>query len=88
MRYAQALAADPVIWLALWVVVAGALSAFPSRRHHWPPAYALMVPGLPLLVWCWIDHPAKGIAALAVGALVFRWPLRYLMRWARARAAR
>ena len=71
------LAADPLVWTALWIVIAGALSALPSRRHHWPLAYVLMALGAPVLVWSWLPDPVRGLAATAAAALVLRWPLRY-----------
>ena len=71
------LAAEPLVFVAVWVVVAGILSSFPSRRHHWPLAYALMAAGAPILVWCWSEGPARGLAATLAAMLVLRWPLRY-----------
>ena len=71
---------DPALWIALWVVAAGVLSAFPSRRKHWPLAYALMAAGLPVLVWAFAADPRLGLVGLLAGALVLRWPLRYALR--------
>ncbi len=33
----------------VWLIVANVIAMFPSRRKHWPAAYALMSVGLPLV---------------------------------------
>ena len=71
------LAGEPIIWTAIWVIVAGTLSALPSKRKHWPLAYALMALGAPILFWAWIESPLQGLAATAAGVLTLRWPIRY-----------
>ena len=81
------LAGDPVVWIFGWIVLAGVLSAFPSRSKHWPLAYVLIALGLPILIWAFAADPRAGAIALVAGALVLRWPLRYaLRRLLRARA--
>lgn len=72
--------------VCLWVLAASVAGALPSRDHHWRAAYGLIAAGIPLLGWVtWTDGPVWGLAALAAGASILRWPLRYLWRWARAR---
>ena len=71
---------EPLAWIALWVVVAGVLSSFPSRRKHWPLAYVLIALGLPILIWAFAVDPVAGALGLVAGALTLRWPLRYAMR--------
>ena len=63
----------------LWVVLAAVLSWFPSKRKHWPLAWALIAAGLPLLVYVFIESgPVAGVLCLLAGGLVLRWPLYYL----------
>ena len=76
---------QPLFWVAAWVVVAALLSALPSRRHHWPLAYVLIALGLPLLVWSFLDNLWMGLAALVAGLTTLKWPVRYALRWVRAR---
>ena len=71
------LAGQPIIWTALWVVAAAALSSLPSKRKHWPLAYALMLVGAPVLIWAWMESPVQGLAATIAGALTLRWPIRH-----------
>ena len=71
------LAGQPIIWTALWVIVAAGLSSLPTKRAHWPLAYVLMVVGAPILVWAWAVSPLQGLAATAAGVLTLRWPIRY-----------
>ncbi|MEM1387692.1 MAG: DUF2484 family protein, partial [Pseudomonadota bacterium] len=40
-----------LIAFCIWAVAANFAGMLPSRRRHWPAAYALMVTGLPLLAW-------------------------------------
>ncbi|PXW70915.1 uncharacterized protein DUF2484 [Loktanella sp. PT4BL] len=80
---------DPVILIGLWVVLAFALSAFPSNDSHWRRAYVLLAIGAPLLVWITIQHGIfMGLLGLAVGGLVLRWPVYYLWRWIKNNIAR
>ncbi|KAJ55750.1 hypothetical protein ACMU_13770 [Actibacterium mucosum KCTC 23349] len=73
-----------LILLCVWVVVAGVLSMFPSRRHHWPLAYALMAAGAPLLVFIWVENGTGwALITLVVAGLILRWPVIYLARWLR-----
>ncbi len=67
---------DPLVWTALWIVAAAALSALPSRRGHWPLAVALAAAGVPILWFAVEAGWLRGAIALGAGALVLRWPLR------------
>ncbi|MDT8854162.1 DUF2484 family protein [Paracoccaceae bacterium Fryx2] len=69
----------------LWLIIANVIAMFPSRDQHWTSAYILIVVGIPILGWVTYDHgPIWGMAILAFGASVLRWPLIYLWRWIRA----
>lgn len=68
--------------VCLWVIAAWALSLLPSRRRHWPLAYALIVAGLPVLAYVyWSQGVLPALISLVIGAMVLRWPVRYLWRW-------
>ncbi len=70
----------------LWVVAAAIVTLVPSKRAHWPQAYALIAVGLPILVWVAVQNgPLAGAIALAAFASVLRWPVIYLWRWLSAR---
>ncbi|HEV8034627.1 DUF2484 family protein [Yoonia sp.] len=80
---------DPVILIGLWVVLAFAMSAFPSNDNHWRRAYVLLAIGVPLLVWITIQHGLViGLLGLVIGGLVLRWPVYYLWRWIKNNIAR
>jgi hypothetical protein len=72
---------------ALWVVGAALAAAIPSRRNHWPAAWALIAAGLPILGWVYAREPwpVSLIVSLAF-ASVLRWPIRHALRWLRSRA--
>jgi len=66
----------------IWVVVATALALLPSRRNHWPAAWFLIAVGIPILGFVtWRHGPLVGLAVMAGGASVLRWPVWYLWRW-------
>jgi len=68
----------------LWLVAANVIGMFPSKRNHWPAAYALIAVGVPLLGYVTYENgPLVGLVALAAGASILRWPVIYLWRWAR-----
>jgi Protein of unknown function (DUF2484) len=78
----------PLALSFLWLVGANVLAMFPSRDHHWRAAYALIAIGIPLLGWVtWTNGPVIGLVLLAAGASVLRWPVVYLWRWVKAKAA-
>jgi hypothetical protein len=74
----------PLALSFLWLIGANLLAMLPSRDHHWRSAYVLIAIGIPLLGWVTYTHgPFIGLALLAAGASVLRWPLIYLWRWLR-----
>jgi hypothetical protein len=73
---------NALVAVCLWVVAAKVIAIFPSRDHHWRSAYVLIAVGVPILVWTvWQQGAVAGVLALAAGAWVLRWPVRYLARW-------
>ena len=69
---------------ALWVVVANVIAMFPSKRGHWPAAWGLIAVGIPIVGWVTLQNgPFIGLAVLAAGISILRWPVRYLFRWLR-----
>jgi hypothetical protein len=64
----------------LWAIVATGVALGPCR-WHWPAAWALIVTGVPVLGWTtWHLGPWVGLALLAGGVSVLRWPVIYLLR--------
>ncbi|MEM6324350.1 MAG: DUF2484 family protein [Pseudomonadota bacterium] len=71
-----------LIAFCIWAVAANFAGMLPSRRRHWPAAYALMVTGLPLLAWVfWTEGWIWGLLCLAAAISVLRWPAWYFWRW-------
>lgn len=67
-----------------WLVLANVIGMFPSRKNHWPAAYALIAIGIPILGYViYQNGPFVGLLALIGGASILRWPLIYLWRWLR-----
>lgn len=67
-----------------WLIVANVIAMLPSKDHHWTSASILIAVGIPLLGWVtWASGPIWGMALLAAGASVLRWPVIYLVRWLR-----
>ena len=76
----------PLSAACLWLIAANLIAMLPSRDHHWRAAYALIALGIPLLGWLtWESGPFWGMAFLAAGASLLRWPLVYLWRWIKRR---
>ncbi len=70
---------------ALWAVVANLIAMFPSKRGHWPAAWGLIAVGIPVVGWVTLQNgPFIGLAVLAAGISILRWPVRHLLRWIRA----
>ncbi len=70
----------------LWLIAANVLGMLPSRDHHWRAAYALIAVGVPLLGWVTYENgPVWGLATLAAGVSVLRWPVLFLGRRVMAR---
>lgn len=75
-----------LILACLWAICANVIGMLPSRRGHWPAAYALIALGIPLLGFVTYQHgPWLGLLVLAAGASILRWPLIYLVRWMQRR---
>ncbi|PZQ96864.1 MAG: hypothetical protein DI533_14965 [Cereibacter sphaeroides] len=72
----------------LWLVVANVIGMLPSRDHHWRAAYVLIAVGIPILGWVTYESgPLWGLAMLAAGASVLRWPVYFLFRRLRGKKA-
>jgi len=70
---------------SLWALIACLLGLAPSRVH-WPAAIVLIATGIPLLgLVTWQMGPWWGLALLAAGVSVLRWPVFYAGRWLRRR---
>ncbi|MCI5095150.1 MAG: DUF2484 family protein [Rhodobacteraceae bacterium] len=70
----------------LWAVVANVLAMTPSRDNHWTRAYVLIAVGIPILGFVTYENgPWWGMAILAAGMSMLRWPVIYLTRWLRGR---
>ncbi|WP_420005779.1 DUF2484 family protein [Arenibacterium sp. LLYu02] len=66
----------------LWVVLANLLALIPSKDNHWRRAYGLIALGIPLLGYVTYENgPWWGLALLAAGMSILRWPVIYLFRW-------
>ncbi len=75
-----------LIAACLWVCIACVLGLMPSRDHHWRVAYGLIAVGIPILGWVTLTlGPVWGLAVLAAGASILRWPL--IRVWRRVRRA-
>ena len=73
----------------IWLVVANIAAMFPSKKSHWPTAYALLAIGVPLLIWVYIQN-GWFIALLIVLAAssVLRWPVYFAWKWINRRLGR
>lgn len=70
---------------SLWGLTACLLGLTPSR-FHWPAAVVLIATGIPLLGYATMQMgPWWGLALLAAGVSVLRWPVFYAGRWLRRR---
>ena len=73
--------------ICLWVVFAFVMAKFPTRDSHWRLAYLLMALGVPILIWVTLSVGAwLGALFALIAAMVFRWPLYFLLRWVRRTA--
>ena len=72
-----------------WLVLTNLLGMFPSKRNHWPQAYAMIAVGLPVLGFLFWQHGAwLSLLFLAAAMSVLRWPVIYLSRWIRRQVGR
>jgi len=70
----------------LWALLANLLAMIPSRDNHWRRAYGLIAVGIPILGFVTYQNgPWWGLAVLAAGMSILRWPVVYLGRWLRRR---
>lgn len=70
----------------LWALAANLLAVIPSRDNHWRRAYALIAVGVPILGYVTYQNgPWWGLAVLAAGMSMLRWPVIHLGRWLRGR---
>ncbi|MEL6800775.1 MAG: DUF2484 family protein [Pseudomonadota bacterium] len=77
----------PLIAAFCWFIAANVIGMFPSKRQHWPAAYALITLGTPILIWLYIDEgPWVAAVIFLAAASILRWPVRYLRRWVRRHA--
>ena len=68
----------------VWVIVANISAMIPSKDNYWTRAYVLMAVGIPLLGYVTYENgPWWGLAFLAAGASMLRWPIVKLGRWMR-----
>lgn len=75
---------SPLMLACLWCVLANVIGMLPSKHKHWPSAYVLITFGVPILGWVfWSDGILTGLIVLAAAVSIFRWPVRYLLRWFR-----
>lgn len=73
---------------SLWGITACLLGLAP-RRIHWPAAYILIATGIPLLGYVTLQMgPWWGLALMAAGMSVLRWPMVHAGRWLRRRLDR
>lgn len=76
----------PLIAAFCWFIAANVIGMFPSKRKHWPAAYALIAIGTPILIWLYMEEGPWVVAAIFLAAAsILRWPVRYLWRWAKRR---
>ncbi|WP_323785856.1 DUF2484 family protein [Thalassovita sp.] len=72
-----------------WLVLVNILGLFPSKRNHWPQAYAMIALGVPILIYLiYQNGPWMGLLFLASAMSVLRWPVIYLGRWIRRQLGR
>jgi len=68
----------------VWVLVASAIAFIPSKRQHWPQAYALIAVGIPILGYVTYENgPMVGVICLIAGGSILRWPVIHAVRWMR-----
>ena len=64
-----------------WFVLANILAMMPSKRRHWPQAWALITIGSPILGYVVYEHGAwLGLLIMAGAMSMLRWPVIHLLR--------
>ncbi len=70
------------LMLCIWALTANVIALFPSKRHHWPAAYALLAASLPLMGYVFYENDGFLIAAaILIWISTMRWPIRYGWKW-------
>lgn len=78
-----------VVLACAWLVLTNLLGMLPSKRNHWPQAYAMIALGLPVLgLLLWQHGVWMALLFLAAALSVLRWPVIYLGRWLRRKLGR
>ena len=78
-----------LILALIWLVFANVVGMFPSKKNHWPAAYALIAVGVPLVGYVTYENGAiVGVVALLAGASILRWPVIYMWRWMKSVAGK
>ena len=78
-----------LILAAVWAVCANVIAMLPSKDYHWRAAYCLIAVGIPILGYVtWQNGPWVGLIVLVAGMSMLRYPVIYLSRWVRRKAAR
>lgn len=73
----------------LWLVTANVIAMFPSKDYHWRNAYVLIGVGIPLLGWVLVQNGFWVALVVLVAAMsVLRWPVIYLVKWAKGLVGR
>mgnify|MGYP000471443876 CR=1 FL=1 len=59
----------------VWFLAANLRAMFPSKDQHWRFAYVMIVIGVPILIWVFVENgPTVGGGVLLMGLWVLRWP--------------
>lgn len=70
-----------IIAALAWALAANLSILVPSKRKHWPMAWALMVTALPIVTWlAATGHPLAAVLFAAAAISVLRLPLKALAR--------
>lgn len=73
-----------LILALVWLIAANVIGMVPSKKKHWPQAYAMIAVGLPLLGWVFWENGAVIGGLVLIGACsILRWPVRFFVRWLR-----
>lgn len=73
-----------LVLACLWALAANLLAMIPSRDNHWRRAYVLIAVGIPIVGYVTYQNgPWWGLAVMAAGMSILRWPVIYLGRWLR-----